>query len=777
MKVFVQSKIEYNNTKYIKFVNTKSEADVCVYIDSDAEGSAKEIHFSTMPTQNQKYISSPNNKTVVILPKIPQDLTKSISDIATKIDNPNLEKFKYCIHEEEVKSINHFTHSYAVMCECLVFYKGCSNLETILPEKSFVRYTSSDDLMRKLEDCVKEDWWNDHILEIRKAKKIILEKYHLPAYLNRIVHHEIVLKNTFSYRFDFFAKVAYGMFPLSTYYRNLYRNHISIFNQGYELDDGRFEALGTKQVKKSVGEFVSSFNTLIQSFKEHGFDSRYPIPLGSNNLIENGVHRLALSYVHRILPEYNLLPNPSSGHNYIVFQPMINEYYNSILLRACKEREDLNLITIFPVANKKFDLDTVNYLNNNGMIYCANMFNLTEKGMFNYIKECYRGEDWASDEGIQFKADKCSGKYKVRICLYFSNRPLQEIKDNLREIYKIRDSVHIHDNHEQKLRLAKILFHKNSFIFMNNVIPKLTPKNQLQLEKFARLTHQKDSYAIDSSFIMSLYNLREANDLDYVSYGVKEIRDGDIDCHNSHFAIYEKTPIKTLLEDEANYFYYRGIKVLNLSFVQNMKNKRLEGKDYKDLELIKSLNNNAKGVFIVLEGPDCSGKTTHSKLIAKYIKSELKQPCELIRFPNRNTSIGKLLDSFLKKQENFSEETLALLFAANQREMQENIKHLLNNGIHVICDRYYISGIVYREKCDLEWMENLNKGLIQPDITLLFHPLFEVNDNKEIYHTKEKQKLVWERFQKYSSNTIQVYPSTLEKRDADLKLFLKKLLN
>lgn len=778
MKVYVEG--NYENTKYIEFVD-KKDADVCVYIDSESEGSTKEIHFSKMPTTNSKYISSPNNKTVVVLPKIPENLTKTVFDAATKIDNPNLENFYYCVYDEEISSINHFTHSYAVMCECLVFYRGCPNLETILPSDSFVRYTNQDDLMVKFELAVKENWWERNIDSIRKAKEIILKMYHLPAYINRIIEHELVLRIAFYYRFDIYAKIVYAKYPLSNYYRNVYRNHISIMNSGIEIDDGRYEAKQAKQAKQTkqtVGDFVTGFNTLIHSFNQSSFDSRYPIPLGSNNLISNGVHRLALSYVHKILPEYHYLSEKeTNGYNYKCFNDMQPQFYNTMLFQACKEREDLILISIFPVADKKKDINIVEYLSKYGIVFATTNFKLNDKGVFNYVKECYRGENWATDAGIEYKVQNCKGKNKLRVCLFYSTIPIREIKDKMREIYGQRDSVHIPDTCEQKMRLAKILFHQNSFNFINNVIPKLSVKNQKQLDRFVNMS--SETCAIDSSFVMSLYNLREANDLDYVCYNnTIEISDKDLDCHNKHFYVYEKTPIKTLLEDENNYFYYNGVKVLNLSFVQNMKQLRREGKDYKDLELIKTTYQSfTRGLFIVLEGPDCSGKTTHAKAIVEFLRKELKRPSEMMRFPNRETYIGKLLDSFLKKQIIFDEKTLALLFAANQREMQSTIQTLLDNGVNVICDRYHISGLVYREGCDEEWLKSLGVGLIQPDISLLFHPLFYINDQSEIYHTKEKQEVVWKRFQSYTKDMIQVYPSTIEKRNVDLFLFIKKLLN
>jgi len=533
-------------------------------------------------------------------------------------------------------------------------------------------------------------------------------------------------------------------------------------------------------VKSSVDDFVSHFNKLIQSFKENTFDSRCPIPVGTNNCVENGIHRLAICYANNILPEYSYLDTPSQGYPYQLFTNMKPEYHNTLLLEACTSRPALTLISVFPAANPIYTSQIEDYLQRNGTIFSTSSFKITDKGLFNYVKECYRGENWATDEGVRYKASKCSGLDDLRVCLFFSNIPLQTIKDQMREIYGVRDSVHVHDNQEQKMRLAKFLFHKNTFAFHNQVVPKLSPKNQQQFSKYSSLVGGAENYAIDSSFIMSLYNLREANDLDYVSFGsTTNIRDNDLDCHNDHFRQYEKTPIKAILEDESNYFYHAGVKLLNLKYVEVMKDKRKEGKDFKDLELIRSISKTVtkkRGVFFVFEGPDASGKTTHLNLTHNYIQQTLNSPCQRLYFPNRKTHIGKLLDNYLQQKETYDDETLQLLFAANRREMQKQIESLLKNGIHILCDRYYLSGLAYSE-LDQNWCLQLDKNIIRPDVTLLFHPVFTQDDGGEIYHTQEKQTKVWKKFQSFELNKfIQVYPNTVTERQKGLNDMLTNIL-
>lgn len=133
------------------------------------------------------------------------------------------------------------------------------------------------------------------------------------------------------------------------------------------------------------------------------------------------------------------------------------------------------------------------------------------------------------------------------------------------------------------------------------------------------------------------------------------------------------------------------------------------------------MNLTQKSLFIVLEGLDGSGTTTHSRLLAGFLEIE-KLKVHLTQEPSKN-DIGVLLRKFLKDN-NIPPTTDALLFAADRDLHYHNeIKKKLDEGYIVISDRYLESSIIYQslqsDEISIDWVEELNKFVGQPDITIV----------------------------------------------------------
>ena len=104
-----------------------------------------------------------------------------------------------------------------------------------------------------------------------------------------------------------------------------------------------------------------------------------------------------------------------------------------------------------------------------------------------------------------------------------------------------------------------------------------------------------------------------------------------------------------------------------------------------------------RGLFISLEGPDGSGKSTQIEFLKTYFE-ELGLPCVFTREPG-GTPISEKIRAIILDKENseMDDMTEALLYAASRAQhVAEKIRPALSEGKIVICDRYVDSSIAYQ---------------------------------------------------------------------------------
>ena len=135
-----------------------------------------------------------------------------------------------------------------------------------------------------------------------------------------------------------------------------------------------------------------------------------------------------------------------------------------------------------------------------------------------------------------------------------------------------------------------------------------------------------------------------------------------------------------------------------------------------------------KGIFITLEGPDGSGKSTIMKRIIHYFKD--KNIEFIVTREPGGTEIGEQIREIIldKKNKNMAAETEALLYAASRgQHIHEKILPALRAGKIVLCERFILSSLAYQgigRGLGIEEVRMINdfaiKG-IRPDLTLFFH--------------------------------------------------------
>ncbi len=156
-------------------------------------------------------------------------------------------------------------------------------------------------------------------------------------------------------------------------------------------------------------------------------------------------------------------------------------------------------------------------------------------------------------------------------------------------------------------------------------------------------------------------------------------------------------------------------------------------------------------MFITLEGPEGSGKTSHIPYLVEYLREKGH-----IVFPTREpggTSIGEQIREVIHDLKNVEmhPRTETLLYqAAHAQIVEQVIKPRLADGEVLISDRYYNSTIAYQgygHQQDLDQVRALVKyatGGLVPDLTVL------LDVDVEVGLRRKKKDNEWNRLDAYT---------------------------
>ena len=173
------------------------------------------------------------------------------------------------------------------------------------------------------------------------------------------------------------------------------------------------------------------------------------------------------------------------------------------------------------------------------------------------------------------------------------------------------------------------------------------------------------------------------------------------------------------------------------------------------------------GKFIVIEGTDCSGKETQSKLLVEKLTGLGKKAIR-VTFPNYESPTGKIIGGpYLGKEEicecwfkegavNVDPKVACLYYAADRKYNENEIKKYLDDDYFVICDRYISSNMAHQgskiqddnERFNMyQWIDKLEYwllGLPKPDKTIFLHVpysyAFELKKNRISLDEHEKSE-------------------------------------
>ena len=158
------------------------------------------------------------------------------------------------------------------------------------------------------------------------------------------------------------------------------------------------------------------------------------------------------------------------------------------------------------------------------------------------------------------------------------------------------------------------------------------------------------------------------------------------------------------------------------------------------------------GTFIVFEGIESSGKSTHALSLVKKLKS-LKVPCVYLREPGGSKEAESIRNFLLKNvNKKFDSLTDTLLYlAARNENFLKKIKPFYKKKV-IICDRFTDSTLAYQyyglgvKKHVINFINKEIIGTIKPDYTFLMY----LNVNKLISRISNRKTI--NRYDKFKKS-------------------------
>lgn len=420
---------------------------------------------------------------------------------------------------------------------------------------------------------------------------------------------------------------AYDKKYNTQFFIDLYINYKTAFN-------GLFETSGTSnETFRNKNDFLNRFNLLIEEIKDKKTNTELIPIINSNNenWMVDGFHRLSILtyYDYSINISINnnpMIPLPSLNHNLPInlkhygWYPTTINYFKNRGLKAIYAdyvmyiffkyyKKDFSCIILFP-NQKALSRNILDKLN---IIYEHEIINYNENFKKNFIELLYFNENWCITGGAIHKSQPCfkdNGKLKILFIEKQELDKLKILKEEIRNFYNNRHSIHIPDTQEENNNLLQLL-NVNTIDYYNK-IPTLYIK-YINFNKYLKALIQfckdknidSDYICVEGSSVLSTYGIRDCGDMDILidKKYIDIFKNSIFDNHNKYTIKGEENyfcpkHFDDIIHNPDNHYFYQNIKFCKLSIIKECKQNRIMNKlfnpdsvikdknDYKNIELI-----------------------------------------------------------------------------------------------------------------------------------------------------------------------------------------------
>ena len=396
-------------------------------------------------------------------------------------------------------------------------------------------------------------------------------------------------------RFDIAIKCLYGRlwkFGLSKDWREYaYYVHIRKITGGnWEIRE--YDGSG----KAGYDAFLESFHSLLGFLRPEEIPS---LPVDRELTIFDGAHRVAAAIVnHRPVRGVRLDALSGSRAPSEFFVDLPEDVLDEAAIEYCRVKKGLAIALIFPtVANDTYATDHLLEL---GAIVYQKQIILSPRAGGLLLRQVYFGHEWFEDchedAGFTDKRKQCfpfPGPLRILLLDRVDPARIRPVKDTVRGHYKLgHHSIQITDSDEETLRVARLVFNRNSLevlVDTAGVLPLFHQKLRVYAAWLEKYGLNAELFCLGGSAALSLLGLRECRDLDFLYAGdVAALPSCPtcISCHNKEQRHYPYA-IADIIGDPNLHCWYMGIKFCAPRVVLRMKERRSEPKDRLDAALLR----------------------------------------------------------------------------------------------------------------------------------------------------------------------------------------------
>lgn len=406
-------------------------------------------------------------------------------------------------------------------------------------------------------------------------------------------------------RFDLIFKILFLEYNIkaSQFAIEIYKEHLDV------LTSGKFTEYGNTQ-KSDFLSFLNDFKKIYSSILYKGFDKEKSIiPISNSQTILNGAHRLSICIflgLDVFCKIYNLKDH-LYDINFFLQRGIDKSFVDFGILKFLNLKSNYYLAIIWPSASKSIKFEHLL-----GEILYTKEVKFNALGAHNFLAQVYKDHKWIGDfengySGAITKQAEAFNNFSNVRCYFFKNDSFEnvlQIKNQIRHLFGIgKASIHITDNKNETIDLANYILNENSIHFLNNAKPFKFKKAYNLLNSFNKQlvsnSINTDDILIDGGLVLSLYGIRDSNDLDYLSLNKIDFKD-DYDYHISEVKYYKKD-IGSLIYNPKFYFYFNGLKFISLPTLRFMKINRNQTKDKIDILLIDKVSKSSSFIFLKIK--------------------------------------------------------------------------------------------------------------------------------------------------------------------------------